>query len=820
MKIMVYEWFKLYKKKSIVIMIPLLIFVNGWTYVQQEFEAHRQIIENRAEYAAYEARFQGLPFEQAYELAVENSRRFSGYRRYLLMQRLQDLDITLFLESDPDVLNYGAQFSESEYWDHESLLWLHDEFNNVILEHLEALIEYPNFVLSIEHRAAELMKYSIFNDPGTFTYRNILKTVRDFADVKNLPLSFDLSYGVVSATQYRLTDLLVLASLFILCVMIYYAERDQGQLFLLRSMKYGRAGLYASKMVVLAGLTVFICLLFYGSILLLAGGMYGLGDGSRYIQSIGAFRFSHIPITVREYIWLFIIGKIIIWLMLAALISFLLLVFDHISKSLLVLVLALGASYSAYQFIHPASYWNVLKYLNFFAWLDTSSLLTSYENLNIAGYPVNREYVSVIVMVAAVFFFLWFGYRAFVTRGGFVVRGWGMVNIVIDIVRRRTDVSNRSVSLIWNELKKQIISAKGWMVLLAAFWICMQDIRAEPPPIFHDQYFYNEYMDRLSGPLTDEKREMIEQEHERFQAIEAESERLIRLYREGKITAEQYRQGIYELEAMTTREKAFTKVYDQYQRLVRIKHMKNIDVYMVNEYTANYLFQNEHRDRMNVMLVGLLLTVYLAGSYTIDQRHRLIDLIRTMKYGRRRFFHVVLLTGVGVGTIIAACVYVPQYVRTIQLFPPIPWDSPIQSLEPYMHVDISLTIRQFIIITVFVQWLGMAAICTVMYLLAILLKRVTLTMAAGIVLLVSPTFAVWLGGDELAKFTIYYPFMMYGLLSDQPFGEWVIHVAGIIVVTIGCYLAARNRVENGMNRLFSRMNYGVKDSGIMERGAD
>ena len=211
-------------------------------------------------------------------------------------------------------------------------------------------------------------------------------------------MELSLSYGVVSSTQFRMTDMMMLVLLFILSLFIFSTEREQGQLHLLRSMKYGRAKLFASKITLLVGTTVFLSLLFYGSIMLLAYYLYGFGNGARAIQTIGAFKFANLPLTVHDYLASFLFGKLVICVILSLLFAMTFLTFHHLSSSILVLAILFSSSYFAYQFIHPASYIHVLKYVNLVAFFDVSHLLTYYVNLNIGGYPISRIFVSMVTM--------------------------------------------------------------------------------------------------------------------------------------------------------------------------------------------------------------------------------------------------------------------------------------------------------------------------------------------------------------------------------------------------------------------------------------
>ena len=98
------------------------------------------------------------------------------------------------------------------------------------------------------------------------------------------------------------------------------------------------------------------------------------------------------------------------------------------------------------------------------------------------------------------------------------------------------------------------------------------------------QYYYNEYMKQLSGPLSEEKIEFIEQEMQRMQNIGSELASVTQRYEAGEISLEQYQSAQYELNQLSLRELPFTDVYSQYRHLLRIQQSKHIDGYLSKSY--------------------------------------------------------------------------------------------------------------------------------------------------------------------------------------------------------------------------------------------
>lgn len=73
----------------------------------------------------------------------------------------------------------------------------------------------------MDERAQMQTKFSVFAEEGSFSYNNILKTAEDFKDVNNTKLKIGNNFAVENSTTFVLTDLLVFALVFLMCIYIF-----------------------------------------------------------------------------------------------------------------------------------------------------------------------------------------------------------------------------------------------------------------------------------------------------------------------------------------------------------------------------------------------------------------------------------------------------------------------------------------------------------------------------------------------------------------------------------------------------------------------
>lgn len=797
MKLLGYEWLKLFQKRVIWIIVPLLLLANGWMYFQQQMDNHSAVIKHKATFAAYEASYRELPAQQAYDLAIRERQRLEVYSTLLVADEFADdeffqLQMEELESAHPELI---AQFSDSVYADNEPLLRLHFQFVAIIIEQLEAIIAYPDYVGQIAERADKMLSYSIFNEEGSFSYRNILKTPEDFEKVLDIPLKLGLDYGIVSSTTYTITDLLVMIVLFMLSMFIFSSERENGQYLFLRTMKRGKLSLFAVKLTALLSLAAITAILFYGSTIALAESMYGFGDWTRHIQSMAAFKYSHLPLTVAEYVGLFIAGKTMSSMVLAALFALAFLAFNHPSKSYLALAVLLTASYMAYRFIHPASYFNLLKYVNVVAMHDIHHLISQYINLNILGFPVSRvEVVLVSMLLLLALLCVCAAYAFIISSEKQTSRQalWRPIRL------KRNSIHIRgSSSLPLHEFVKLASSAKGWIIITCALLIAVHDMNSASAHFDWDQSYYNEYMGQLSGELTADKIKFVENEKQRFDQLPVEAQRLYGAYREGELTLEQYNLQKGELEQLQLKRKAFQRVYKQYVYLLELKQTQGIDGQFVNELSSSYLFANRNRDVMNAIMYSLLLVLLLSSSFTIDHRNEMMRLLKTMQCGRLRFFIVRFALSFAAAALMLIILYTPQYVNTFRLYPAMPWDAPLQSIEHYKAIDGAITICQFAIVESLLKLAGCLAAVVVMLLLSQSLKKLFSTMLAGFSLLIGPLLAYMFGFSPISSFSLNYPQLLFILLAESGQQSYAVYYyTGLVLLSGVClYVAWRLHSE-------------------------
>ena len=173
------------------------------------------------------------------------------------------------------------------------------------------------------------------------------------------------------AAQNVPSDILLLFVIFTSVMVIFYKDRENGIVALIKPLRYGRTRLALAKTATVfsvcfaCGAVFFMMNLWIGSI------RYGLGDLSRPVQSLSGYLGCNLPISVRELLCLIFAYKILA-IFICALISQSLFIRLKNVTAYLTLLLAGGIETALYLLISETSYLSPIKQINLAAFVNSS----------------------------------------------------------------------------------------------------------------------------------------------------------------------------------------------------------------------------------------------------------------------------------------------------------------------------------------------------------------------------------------------------------------------------------------------------------------
>ena len=394
----------------------------------------------------------------------------------------------------------------------------------------------------------------------------------------------------------------------------------------------------------------------------LAGSRFGYHNMNGWIQSINGFLASPWKIKVLDYVVLFLIGKMLAVLVIAAMIVWVCLRGKNILETSAILIGITLVEYGLYVGIASNSWLSILKWCNLFSFMRTEKFFQTYETVNFFHYPVSSLILCIIVGIVLFSLFLYGGISSYekVSREEYGQR------------KKRKDRQRRTKghNIFRYELRKIfVINGAGIVIIL---FLAGQFYQVVNDKVYFtlDELYYKNYLKELSGSMTQEKMDWIQEEETRLKNLEKE-----------KPTPE--------IEKQLLCRTAFEQVKEQAKRIGE-------DGIFLDEIGFMYLL-----DRKNFLLrIGEILCVTLFGFFQIFVMEKVsgMDMLWcTLPDGRRK--SSFQKWGIIFGTLLLICIvsegrFLCQVMRSqnIQDF-----SAPIRYLAGYEYAG-NFTIGMYLIL--------------------------------------------------------------------------------------------------------------------------
>ena len=381
----------------------------------------------------------------------------------------------------------------------------------------------------------------------------------------------------------------ILLIIIILSINIFLQERENEILNLLKANKKGRQPLITTKLITMILSVITITAFVYFSLMIISDKLYGFGDIDRSVQSISNFRECNLLISVKEYLVLFIIFKIFTSIMISVIVTMIIQLNKNVTKSYISVVTFIFLSYMFYKFIPFNSALNALKYINIFSFLAVGKLVGEYININFFTNAINLFSIYKIMLVTVLPILICINILIFIKEKDIKAKEFNL-NIFLKL---KSKISRMTIpsTLFFNEIYKIIIENKAYVVILIAVFISISNININEERSYdNNTIIYKNYINKLSGVLTQGKEKYLEREQQKLYSIGEQKFKNEYLLQKNKITRDEYEKKSLKLEILNKKVEAFDEVYNQYQYLKYIKDPKNINVHFIDKNIKEELF--------------------------------------------------------------------------------------------------------------------------------------------------------------------------------------------------------------------------------------
>lgn len=522
------------------------------------------------------------------------------------------------------------------------------------------LQSYEDWLEEIEERAKRQERISIFQREDPFSDRNARKTAEDFADLKGVSPVLINSGGFLAGISFAGTDGMVLGLLFYMALFWFYREKEQGLTALLLPQARGRTPLAAARLMALFLGSICVNLTFWGENLLLSCLQYGAPVWRSPIQSVEGYENCVLKMTVGEYLLLFLTCKILAAFLLALIFTFFCLRFRRSALIFLAAGLLMALSLALCQ---SGDGRFVFQYINLIPLMQVNPIFQTYFNLNLFSWPVNRIPLSLgAVAVLTVFFLLADLY-------GFASQKLSSVNSKRKRKKKTLPGFPRG-GLLGQEVYKCLIMQKGLLMIMifAALQGYLFFQEGEYPGA--DEIYYQQYMEQLSGPVTDGKLAWLRRENARLRSWEKTLEEGRKKYENREMSEGEWNALLQTVQDNTRSSAAFSRVA---ARLTYLKEYgKNTGenpgfVYETGYESLAGLGKEGYDIDMKQGIWLLAISIALcSGIFTVEFSDGMIRLLGGTVRGRMETANRKLLLLTALSMFLFLTTYLPDLIEILQ----------------------------------------------------------------------------------------------------------------------------------------------------------
>ncbi len=678
MKVLRYESKKFFTNKFLVIFfLLLLVFDVGLT------------IYNSADKNKENEYFDKKQFEEAFTLYLTDKEAFM--REF---QAITGLENDLIEKRDYGSEEYRALTKRSNVF--RSVLY-HKDY----IDKFEKSIEV--FIKTAERNKADYISVGI--SPDSYLYRYQDSIIEVYTKVKNVKIEFEAIKGWDDYFQFAIPNILIIVFLLIAVPCIMLSEDNTGLKQIIHTTKYGRVRLYTAKYLFCIIITAVVSVLFLGLPLIAIYFTTGFSSAGNSIQAIEYFFVNPLPITIERFLFVSTGIKVLVFISISAVVMLFSILFRRVAYSFLASLAFCGLLY----YLSTISYMNInnpVRVLNPFFITAADKSFSRYLGVNVFGYcfshysfiPVLYLLFMVAAGIAGGFLFVKY------IRKGVMASRFRIPLIVPERLKDGIRGLQKRItvrSLYGYEFFKLLLAHKTVFVIL--LFIVVKALLADSVyggSRSYEDEIYKDYMTKLEGEMTDEKRQYILDERRALDEILGNKSTIDAQYWNGSISYDKYSKFYTKYSIAEEKSKVFERVES---------HAAYIDRMADEGKTANFVYDTGWKaaflSEFDFVLFLLFLFIF-CDVFADEYRSGFDRLLKSTKKGRGKTFKAKFLTG-GITAFVLTLAFTALdiiYLLKYNMFPA--QSAPLVSIEEFGAAASGISLINYMVIMFVVRIVG------------------------------------------------------------------------------------------------------------------
>lgn len=700
----------------------------------------------------------------------------------------------LLLESEQQLRSENKE--TAKYYDNNkknidaNSLYVQQKVLTEISEQVEHINSYPDYLESINGSAEDMSGISIFKTDNNSVNGNIDKTVQDYSKLKNIELTLGIDEPIVSVANSQLSNyLLILFSVFI--ILIFLEERKQGLWTLIYSSPKGRFNLALKRAGVLSLITVLATVVMYICVFATAFGIYGgTADLSRNVQSIAMFKNFVFPMSELQFI-LFYIGVNVLMQMALAFILWAIFSFiQNVSFAFGVTGIVFAEEILLYNYLPYQNYFSLFKCINIFTFINPSSAIIKYKNLETFGFTENMLSLLIIGAVVCIVIFS----SLAVIFSTFKRPNKTPTKIEVKISKLITRIKNiywliiERLTVTGYELYKILVIQKGFIAIIIFLFILFGSVNTDTIYYSATDSVVNSFYGEHSGNDINNTEVYGKNLAKEIQGVDREYEKAVSDYKDKKITEEEYLNKEMKSLAYDSKREALEIIEE------RISYAKDNNVWLVNPQGYNQLLGKEcyTQQTKNGILSIFLLIILLSGVFAYEKKSNVHYTLKATYRGRNYIFRKKILVSSIIAVVLWIVTGVTDFYRVLVNNNLENFTAPIKSLMFFKDLPFEVSIITYLILVYLIK---LVMILCVAYIICYIssVTRYEVCIAVSTLVLVVPSILCILGIEVFKYLSLALPVSALKLLGESTNFVFVIPIVLVVVLGISGLVLSNKR---------------------------
>lgn len=611
---------------------------------------------------------------------------------------------------------------------------------NNLLARTEYLAGYGDWLDTIQKNRNNMLAFSIFNDPNSFSGRNIIKSADEFEKLQGSQLTLGADGAIDALMSFPLTDYFLLAILLLFGIS-FLEERKKGLWSVIHAVPNGRLCLAVYRTAILFGVSVCGVLLLYGADLVIGFSMYGgINDLGRALQSVELLGRLPMLGTICSFLIRYFLFRIAAAFFVGLLLWLLLTVVNNVKYTIIVAAGVLVAEYSLYTFLPVQSALNGLKYFNLFTYISLSDLYINYLNIDLFGYPLGIRNISQLALpplclLLTTMCILIQCYKK-------PAAGKDLLGRVAYGINSITDKGLRHLRLFGMELHKMLWIQKGIVITALFVYLAVGLSFTANIPIYNPaETAARQYTVELTGEINNDT-------FDRITAIEAELDQTIADYEDAKLAYEngeiadnQLNVYAYYAGVTYTNKEGLSMVRSRAEELSRLGAEKDFTPWLIEQAPFESVYgtaaqSNQHRA---AVVAVLALTLLMAGSMAYERQSGMNFLLGTTPRGRGALLARKIFMAALVATSVWATIYGMELHALLSNFSIQTWNISVQNLSIMTQFPILCSVKEWLVALYGYRLLTLFCGAILVLLISSCVKRVEIACIAGCGIMLIPS---------------------------------------------------------------------------------